>query len=413
MRDLLTKLSKARYPYEPLIAIEISRNKLLHNLTEFQKLAPNHSIAPVLKSNAYGHGLIEIAKVIEHERNHATAVDKESIPFLVVDSYFEAISLRSHGIKTPILIIGYTPPETIVRAKLKNISFTITSLDALRHLSELETPSWYKDFASGRIAFRMPFYPRKHRIHLKIDTGMRRQGILPSEIPVAIEILKSDGLLLLEGIASHLCDADNSDEAFTEKQIACWNKTVKQFKSVFPSLKYVHLSNTDGHRYSSETDANVSRLGIGLYGLIDGKTFQPELELKPIMQMKTILTSIKQLNAGETIGYSNTFRAEKNMTVATIPVGYYEGIDRRLSNAGTVLVGPERVPCPIIGRVSMNIASIDVSRVAGPKIGMEAVVISNKPEDVNSAFNIAKTSGTITYEVTTKIPAHLKRVVVG
>ena len=413
MKDFLTRLSKARFPYEPLIVVHISRRRIIHNLNEFGKLAPNRKIAPVLKSNSYGHGLIEIARILEHEKNQRDMTSvAASIPFMVVDSYFEAIALRSNGIRTPILVIGYTPPSTIARARLKDTSFTITSLEALRQLSELEMPHWSEYFCQGKVSFLTSLFPKRHKIHIKIDTGMRRQGILPHEVTQAIEIIQKDELLQLEGICSHLSDADNIDSSFTESQVTVWNRVTKQFRSAFPHLKYLHLSNTDGHRFTTDIDANVSRLGIGMYGLINGSSFQPELDLQPVMEMKTILTSTKKLEIGETVGYSNTFAADRNMMVATIPVGYYEGLDRRLSNRGTVLVGPERIPCPIIGRVSMNIASIDISHVANPEIGMEVIVISNYKNDPNSLENIATLCGTIAHESAVKIPAHLKRVVV-
>ena len=146
MKKLLTWASKRRFPYEPLITIEISKGCLFHNLNEFRKLAPNRSIAPVLKSNAYGHGLQEIAELLE---------DQAGIPFCIVDSYFEAVALRSRGIKTLLLIIGYTRPEMITDTHLKKVSFTITTIETLRDISSTN---------------------KEVSIHIKIDTGMHRQG---------------------------------------------------------------------------------------------------------------------------------------------------------------------------------------------------------------------------------------------
>ncbi|MEK7501302.1 MAG: alanine racemase, partial [Patescibacteria group bacterium] len=350
MMNLLTWLSKRRFPYEPLIAVEISRSRLIHNLNEFRKLAPNGCIAPVLKSNAYGHGLIEVAEILETESGCVTSL------FFIVDSYFEAIALRAKHIHTPILIIGYTRPETIAIAKLKHISFTVTNMETLRALAK---KAEIENTHGGMIGIQLPIVGARwpHIIHLKIDTGMRRQGIMPEEINETIEIIQGSQSIILEGICSHLSDANNEDEAFTDSQIILWNKIVRQFRSKFPHLKYWHLSNTDGHRFKGEIEANVSRLGIGLYGLIDGKSFTPPLDLKPVMEMKTIITGIKKLQIGETVGYGNTFTAQKNMTIATVPVGYFEGIDCRLSNSGIILIGPENIPCPIIGRVSMNITT--------------------------------------------------------
>jgi len=414
MMNWLTWLAKRRFPYEPLITVQISRSQIIENFKEFQKLAPNGNIAPVLKSNAYGHGSIEVARILENESLKKAFIGsgKNQIPFFVVDSYFEAVALRAKHIQTPILIIGYTRPETIKVAKLKHTSFTITNMETLRAIAEKNT---YESTETGMIGFRLPIYGGRnlHLIHLKIDTGMRRQGILPEEIDEAIDIIANNsGTIFLEGICSHLSDADNTDESFTDGQIILWNKIVNKFRTKFTHLKYWHLSNTDGHRFKGEIDANVSRLGIGLYGLIDGNSFSPKLNIKPALEMKTIITGIKKLKIGESIGYNNTFTASTEMKVATVPVGYYEGIDRRLSNSGTMLVGAKNIPCEIVGRVSMNISSINVSNVSDAVIGTAVTVISNDPIQPNSIAKIAEKCDSNTYEIAVNIPVELKRVVV-
>jgi len=383
MKKLLTLLSRRRFPYDPLICVELSRSNLIHNLDEFRKIAPGGRVVPVLKSNAYGHGLFEIAEILQSE---------DGIPFFVVDSYFEAVALRSHGITTPLLIIGYSRSETILNSRLKRTAFTITSLESLREIARVRRPL---------------------NTHLKIDTGMHRQGILQEEITDAISIIRKNPNIILDGITSHLSDADNIDKAFTEKQISRWNSVVQTFKKDFSALTYIHLSATDGHKYTPSIDANVSRIGIGLYGLTDGELINPELDLKPVMEIRTIITGVKKLSKGETIGYGNTFTAPHDMIVATIPFGYFEGLDRRLSNKGSVLVGEGRVPCPIIGRISMNISSIDVSGVPGSHTGTSVIVISKNVNDPNSISSMLKLlEDTITYELAVHIPSHLKRIVI-
>jgi alanine racemase len=387
MFSLFHWLAKRRFPYETLIKIEISESRLLNNLKEFAALAPGNRIAPVLKSNAYGHGLLEVAQILQNARK-TTGVN---IPFFVVDSYFEAVALRAKGIKNHLLIIGYTRPETITRSRLFKSSFTVASLETLRSIGS----------------------PRHFiRIHLKLDTGMRRQGILPEEIDEAIQIIKNNPSLYLEGICSHLSDSDNLDQSFSETQIGIWNNAVRKIKNFFPNIKYIHLCATYGHKFSNECDANVSRLGIGLYGLADGTSISPKLNILPVLGMKTIITGTKKLKAGETVGYNNTFQAQKDMVIATIPVGYYEGLDRRVSNSGSVLLGSERIPSNIVGKVSMNITTIDITKIKNAKIGTPVVVISNDPKDANSINSMAKKYNEITYELAVHIPAHLKRIVV-
>jgi alanine racemase len=391
----LTWLSRRRFSYEPLINIEISKGALINNLNEFRKLAPHNSIAPVLKSNAYGHGLFDIAHIIENYRhvlkNARSSNGHGLIPFFVIDSYFEAVALRSAGIKTPLLVIGYNKPETIISSRLDNVSFTISSLASLQALEETEHPV---------------------SIHLKIDTGMHRQGIMPDEIQKAIELIAENPDIVLQGICSHLSDADNDDPSFTEGQINVWNRIVSHLKNTFSSLQYTHLSATYGHRFTPDIDANVSRLGLGIYGLVDGAAFPEKLQLVPVLKMKTVIATIKKIHRDDSVGYSGTFTAEKDMTIATVPVGYYEGIDRRLSNHGSVQVGPDNVICPIIGNVSMNMTSIDVSHVVGIKEGETVTVFSNNFDDANSISSLAKKCGLLPYELAVHIPGTLKRTVV-
>ncbi len=351
---------------------------------------PHGAVAPVLKSNAYGHGLFEVAGMLEKS--------KEKFPFFVVDSYFEALALRSHGFKTPLLIIGYTRPETILASNLKHTSFAITSIESLEALQSATAPV---------------------SIHIKFDTGMRRQGLLAEETDKALSILSANPYIILEGICTHFADADNTDVTFTKNQITLWNGLVRRMKSAAPSLRYMHASNTDGSGYAENIDANVMRLGIGLYGLSQNAKLNNELDLKPVLELKTILTGVKTLKAGESAGYGATFTAQKNITIATIPVGYFEAIDRRLSSGpqgaarGFIQVGPNRIACPIIGRVSMNITTVDISALpkADARIGTEAIVVSRESADPNSLRAMAESTGSITYEHAVHIPAHLKRIV--
>lgn len=380
--------SKRFLPYEPLVTIEISRSRLINNIKKFIKIAPKGQISPVLKSNAYGHGILEISKIIENEINKDEFL-KRAIPFFTIDSYFEAMTLRAKNITTPLLIIGYTRPEIILSSRLSNLSYTITDIETLTKIHNTN---------------------RKILIHIKIDTGMNRQGIKLEQIDQVIELIKSNNKIILQGICSHLSDADGQNQEITENQIKLWNELVKKVNSLIPSIKYFHLSNTHGHLYSEKIEANLSRLGIGLYGI--AHNLEDLIRLEPVMEMKTIITSIKKIKKGETVGYNNTFKAEKDMIIATIPVGYYEGIDRRLSNRGFVEIIPEKIPCPIIGRISMNITSIDISHIPNIEINSKVLVISNDSKSKCSIESIAKLCNTINYESVIRIPGQLKRIIV-
>jgi len=245
---------------------------------------------------------------------------------------------------------------------------------------------------------------------------MHRQGILSEEIDEAIVLLRNAAPnLVLEGISSHLPDADNIDTSFTQAQIKKWNSIVKRFRNDtnFPNFSYWHLSNTDGHAFSKDIEANVSRLGLGLYLGLGQISTAASVTPASALEMKTIISGIKYIRTGDKIGYSGTFTAPNDMTIATIPVGYFEGVDRRLSNTGFVKIesGETIYFPPIIGRVSMNITTIDITDIPGVNVGHHVVVVSANVKDKNSVRAVAELCDTIPYEILVHIPAHLKRIV--
>jgi alanine racemase len=370
-----------RFRYEPVISIFIHSDHILYNLRQFQAAVPGVAVAPVLKSNAYGHGLVPVAKILD------ARTTRGALPFLCVDSYAEALVLRNEGVRTPLLAIGYTPLANTERNRLANVAFGVMSMEELRRLAA----------AAGRM------HPTT--IHLKIDTGMHRHGIMPDELAEAFRIIAGNKKIFLEGAYSHLADADAPSSAQTKKQIEAWNSAVRMIKEKMPSVKYFHLSATAGSHYAKEINANVMRLGIGLYGVNVGTS----LDLLPALEMKTRITSVRHIAAGEPVGYNAAFTAPHAMTVATIPVGYAEGIDRRLMNGGSASV--KGVACPFVGRINMNITSLDVSKVPAIKIDDEVQVISPEPGSANSIENMAKLCGTIPYEILVHVPAQIRKIV--
>jgi len=375
--SFLRQYQKRFSPHQPLIKVLIHGDRLLHNLRTFQQKYPDRKIAPVLKSNAYGHGLVPVAKIL----------DRQNIAFMAVDSIFEAAVLYKEGIKSKILVIGYTKPQEICSNRYKNVSFTVTNFTQLRELTkELRT---------------------KQSFHLKIDTGMHRQGILASEIEKSIERIEKNKKMVLEGICSHFAHADSTDSEYSKMQIQNWNDAVKKFKDRFPSIKYFHNAATAASHYSQK-NTNVIRLGIGLYGLDTSPN--RVLDLEPALELRTIISGVKTIQKGEYIGYGLTFKANRKIKVATVPAGYFEGVDRRLSSCGCYKI-KDRF-CPILGRVSMNISVIDVSEVPGIKVGDPVTLISSSKKDRNSAWRVAKLCNTIPYDILVHIPQHLRREVV-
>lgn len=372
--ETIRRFKKFLSGHKPLIEIFISGENLLHNLGEYARTFPALGFIPVLKSNAYGHGLEQVLKVLKNRPQ----------PLVAVDSFFEAQIVKRHSPFQKVLVIDY--------ARLENyrqpFHFALTGFENLRE-----------------VAHRLK---KKVDFHLKVDTGLHRQGILPEQFENAAELMASNPNIRLKGLFSHLAEAESADNAATLRQIAAWNDAVKYFKSRFPGIEYRHLSASAGVRFSDKIDANYARLGIGFYGF--NLAHDPGLDLRLALEMKTVITGTKNLPAGESVGYGFTFKTSRSTSLVTIPVGYFEGLDRRLSNLGSVKV--KGVLCPIVGRISMNIASIDVSAAGDLALEETVQVISADKKSLNSVENMARLCNTIPYEILVHIPAHLKRTVV-
>ena len=376
LRPLARRLRRLLRRHEPLITVSISRENLLHNLRTYKEAFPNQAIAPVLKSNAYGHGLVVIAELL----------DNEDIAFFMVDSLYEAQVLRKAGIHSRIVVMGYVRPEAILSSRLPNTDFAIVDIEQLHALA--------KD-AHAPV-----------RLHLKLDTGMHRQGLLPEELSDAVELIKRNPRLCVVGVGTHLADADNVDTTFTETQLALWDSLLETIQPSFPSIVYTHAAATKGVRTSTTHPMNVLRVGMGLYGC-DTAPGNP-LPLKPVLSMRSFVTSVRTIPEGDTVGYNATFRAARPSRIATVPAGYYEGIDRGLSNIGSLQVNG--VACPIAGRVSMNMTTVDITDAMVER-GDLVTLISRDPEDSNSVVSMARLAGTTPYVILAHIPTHLYRTV--
>lgn len=375
--SVLRSLQKRLSPYRPLVEVGVSKANLLHNLHAYQERYPNVRIAPVLKSNAYGHDLGLVARLL----------DKEDIAFFMVDSLYEARRLRGAGVRSRVVIMGYVRAIDPERARLRDVDFAITDIEQLREIAGLLT--------------------HDVRFHLKIDTGMHRQGILPSELPRAIELAKSNPHILLVGIGSHLADADGADDAFSNAQVEVWNESLAEVERHFPSIEFRHLAATKGVRFGAASRTNVARVGIGLYGFDTSQ--HGKAEVRPVLELRSVIASIREIPEGDHVGYNATYTAARTSKIATVPVGYYEGYDRRLSGIGSMRV--RGADAPVAGRVSMNMSSLDVTDVAGAARGDTVVAISRDPAHENSIAALAERARTIPYELLVHIPPHLRRVV--
>ncbi len=366
--SMIGRIKNIFFPsYQALNVIEIWQKNLLHNYKYLSSINKKIKIAPVLKSNAYGHGLIHTATILE----------KLNPPFFCVDSLYEAYELTNNGIKTPILIMGFVDPVSLATKKLP-YSFAVFSKEQVDALEQHQPHA---------------------KIHIFVDTGMHREGIILEELNEFIKYVGTTNLEI-EGIMSHFGESENKNNPLTKMQI-------NNFKSAVNAIKpqWIHISNSGGvlNNYAL---GNMGRCGIALFGISPST---PDEKLKPTLSLKTHLAQIKDIKKGESVGYSFTFTAKKNMKIGILPIGYNDGISRGLSNKGFVKIG--NVTCKILGRISMNITTIDLSEVKNPKAGDEIVIYSAKMKDKNSIQNSAEMSNTIPYTLLTGLSMSIKRIV--
>jgi len=370
--------------------IEIDKKAIKHNYQVLRKIIPKKCLLmAVVKSNAYGHGLLDFSENITNL----------GADWLGVDSVTEAIPLRKSGIKTQILILGFTLPVMLLEAVSNNISLTVSSFESLQELEKIESLS-------------------KIKIHIKVDTGMHRQGFLEKDLPKVIEVLKNlstkKSNLVIEGLLTHFASGKNPDLLpFTLNQLKQFEKWQTAFEEAgFTPI--VHAFASAGTFLFSTSHFDMVRIGISLYGLWPSQEArlhaQNKISLKPILTWKTLIGEIKVIPAGSKIGYDCTETVTKETKIAICPVGYWHGFPRALSKVGYVLVKGKK--CKVLGRVSMDMITIDVSDLTGLRVGEEVVILGKRGKEEVTAQNIAILSGTSSYEIVTRINPLIKRIYV-
>lgn len=367
--------SKLERKIDTLNRVEVIAGNILHNFDFFQKENKHAKIFPVLKSNAYGHGLKQVVKILENR----------GVEYFIVDSYYEALQIKEVSNKK-VLMIGYTKPENYKYFKWKNLAVSIFDMESLKTLGKLG---------------------QKINVHLFVNTGMNREGISIKDLPLYLAELKKYSALNMEGVCTHLADADNEEDDFTNQQIEKFKKALKIIKDADFNPKYKHISATGGSYKIKFPDFNAVRLGIGLYGYNPAKLF--DQKLKPAVRVISTVVSVQELKPGDKVSYNCTYMAGKDMKIAILPVGYYECLDRKLSNKGFFKVKDQFLP--ITGRVCMNLTCVDIVDL-DLKIGDEVVVISEKTNDKNSVENMAQMIDTISYEVLTRINGSIRRIII-
>lgn len=364
--------------------VEIDKKALIHNLKSFRKLVGKEVVlAPTVKANAYGHGLIDCAKVFE----------KNGADYLCVNALFEAKVLRKAGVKLPLLIIGYTPLSDLDKLPV-NTEPTVYNIETLKNLKKCG---------------------KKTGIHLKIETGNHRQGIRLDQLSEFTALLKRAKNITLKGVSTHFANLeDRVHHEYALRQLKEFRKAIRLLESEGQAPHYRHCANTAATLLMPEAHFNFVRLGIGAYGLWPSdKTFQAaeragiQMELKPALSWKTVVAQIKEVKKGALVGYGCSYKMPHSGRIAVLPIGYYDGYTRLLSNKGEVLIRGKKAP--VIGRVCMNMIMVDVTHITDAELEDEVVLIGRQKNEMMTAETLATLSQTINYEVTTRINERLIR----
>jgi alanine racemase len=371
--------------------VEVDGTAIRSNVAAFRRrLGAGTRLGAVVKSNAYGHGMLEVADL-------ATSAGAD---WLCVNGLEEGAALRDAGHDAPILVMGYVALGALGRLVELDLRPVVYNLETLAALESLAAKA-------GRTV----------PVHLKLETGTHRQGILEPDLPAFLERFRSAKRLSLEGVTTHFANIeDTTDHAFAESQIAAFTRmSAAVAQSGATAIR--HAACSAAALLFNRTHLDLARIGISLYGLWPSKeTYvscnergKPSIELAPALTWKTRIAQVKTVPEGGFVGYGCTYRATRPTRIAVLPVGYYEGYDRGLSGVGHVLVRGKRAP--IRGRVCMNMCMVDVSDVPGASVEDEVVLLGRQGDERIPAEQIAAWCGTISYEIVSRIHPSLPRIV--
>jgi alanine racemase len=378
-KKIISKFKKNKF--QPMNHIEISRLNLIDNFNLIQSKNPSKQIIPVLKSNAYGHGLTEIGRLLNLAK----------CDLIAVDGYFEALNLANVS-NHRILVMGYIDKANFNILKFRKFSFVVQTTEDIISLGRLN---------------------KLMNIHLELNTGMNRLGLDPKDLDLYLTTLKRFPKINLEGVMTHLADADNINNSFTRQQTNLFDKLVQKIINQGFNPKYIHIAQTCGSVKVCSQYANALRIGIGLYGINplspSDKYFKDYDGLKPVLQLKSKIIKVMDLIEDDKVSYNGTFTAKGPMKIGVLPLGYYEGVPRELSNCGFVTSDDKIMP--IIGRVCMNHTTIDLTKT-DLKTGDEVTIISDNKNKPNSIENICKNNKIFSYSLLTNISSTIRRTII-
>lgn len=366
--------------------MEVDLDNLVHNIRQIKANITNPtSVMGIIKADGYGHGSLEVARVLKEE-----GVDRFGVA--VLD---EGIQLRAAGIKEPILVLGYTPPQLFEQLLEYRITPTIYNYGDAVKLSELAC-------AKGT----------KMRIHLKLDTGMGRIGLVSVQdsLDIVSNIYQLSSIIV-EGIFTHFSVADERDKSYTKEQYKKYINFITALRKRGIDIPLCHAGNSAACIDLPDMHLDMVRPGIILYGLYPSDQVDKEkLKLKPLASLRARIAHVKTVPAGTSIGYGRRYVSKATSVIATLPIGYADGYTRMLSGKASVLVRGARAP--LVGNICMDQCMIDVTGIPDVKVGDEVILMGKQDGQSVTAEELADLIGTINYEIVCMIGKRVPRVYV-
>lgn len=370
----------------PLVWAEVDLKAIAHNIRELRSITnPKARFMAIVKANAYGHDIIEVAR--RSLENGAEALGVANIE--------EGIQLRKAGIDAPVLIFGYTSPIHVKKLIELDLTQTVYSYETSEKLSQAATA-----------------YGKKIKVHIKVDTGMGRLGLLRAIKDNSLSEVESISrlpMLELEGIYTHFATADKSDRSYAGKQFEIFMDFLNQLRIAGLEIAVTHAANSAAIINMPETHLDMVRAGISIYGLYTSEEVDRSIiNLKPAMALKTKIIHLKKVPAGFKVSYGTTYETEKPTTIATVSIGYADGLNRLLSSKGRMLVCGQSAP--IVGRICMDMTMLDVGEIPEIVMEQEVVVFGKQGNSSITVDEIASTINTINYEVVSTIMERVPRI---
>ena len=355
---------------------------LAHNLSQIKRyLSPACEIMAVVKANAYGHGAVATAQ----------ALARQGIGRFAVASLDEGIALRQAGLSASIVVLGALLEDQVPDLLAHRLTPVVSDGNILPALAKAARS-----------------HPVPYPIHLKVETGMGRLGFSPEELLSFLDDPILRGPLQVEGLMTHLADADGTDSTFTEQQLGIFHSMLERLRQRGLTVPLLHAANSAAIVRFPQAHFSLVRPGIMLYGYHTLPASIPAPELKPVLSLRTTIVQLRTIPQGGTVSYNGTFVAPRTTRLAVLPIGYADGYSRRLSHRGSVLIQGRRAP--IVGLVCMDMIMVDVTDLAPVQVGVTATLIGCQGQESIWADEVADWAGTIPYEVLCGIGCRVPRL---